>query len=171
MVQSGNGNTNDLANINATFLRGVQPASADGVASFKTIFPGHYSGRATHHHMIVYQNATYDANGTLSVGSYSHVGQLFWDQDIISKVEATYPYNTNNITITTNKEDRVFGTETANSTSDPVFEYTYLGETLEEGLFGWVTIGVNTSASLDPMYSFALTENGGVEESGGNFKH
>ena len=166
VVESGNGNTNDLSNINATFLRGVQQADGDGVVQFKSIFPGHYSGRATHHHMIVYQNASILPNGTLDAGSYAHVGQLFWDQDLITKVEATYPYNTNTIEITENAVDHVFSGEV--ETSDPIFEYVYLGDTLADGLFGWITVVVNTSASYDPSYSFAYTAEGGVEELGGS---
>jgi hypothetical protein len=94
---------------------------------------------------------------------------LFYDQDLIYEVEATSPYNTNTIAITTNAEDRVFGEqETAGTTSDPVFEYVLLGDSLSDGLFGWITIAVNVSATYDPTYSFAYTASGGVAESGGS---
>lgn len=168
VVENGNGNSDDTANINATFLRGIQESDSDGVVTFETIFPGHYAGRTTHHHMVAHLNATVLPNGTLTGGTAAHVGQLFWDQDLIYAVEATYPYNTNNITITTNVDDRVFQVETNDTTSDPVFEYTYLGEDLSDGIFGWVTIVVNTSAIYDPNYSFVLTADGGVAESGGD---
>ena len=164
VVEEGNGNSADLSNINATFLRGVQKSDADGTVTFESVFPGHYAQRATHHHMVVLLNATLLPNGTLSGGTYAHIGQFFWDQDLITKVEATWPYNTNNISITLNSEDRVFGVETTNTTSDPVFEYTYLGNDLSDGLFGWVTVGVNTSASYTASYSFTYTENGGTNE-------
>lgn len=167
VVEQGNGNANDASNINATFLRGLQKTDSDGVVTFESIFPGHYSGRATHHHMVAHLNATIQPNSTITGGHAVHIGQAFWDQDLISKVESTYPYNTNNITITTNAEDRVFSDETKNTTSDPVFEYTYLGSKLEDGIFGWLTIAVNISATYDPNYSFAYTSSGGVEESGG----
>ena len=36
-----------------TFLRGSQPVGADGVATFRTIYPGWYAGRTTHLHMKV----------------------------------------------------------------------------------------------------------------------
>ncbi|TSP09533.1 intradiol ring-cleavage dioxygenase [Cupriavidus campinensis] len=36
-----------------TFLRGSQPVGADGVAMFRTIYPGWYAGRATHLHLKV----------------------------------------------------------------------------------------------------------------------
>lgn len=40
-----NGDSNDTTNIDKTFLRGVQQTDVNGVAQFKTIFPGHYTGR------------------------------------------------------------------------------------------------------------------------------
>ncbi|KAH8656682.1 Intradiol ring-cleavage dioxygenase [Tricladium varicosporioides] len=167
LVATGNGDTNDLSNLNATFLRGVAKTDSDGVVQFSTVFPGHYSGRTTHHHMVAHLNATVLPNNTLVGGTVAHVGQLFWDQDVINSVEATYPYNTNNVTLTTNAEDRVFGVETEDTDSVPVFEYVMLGDSISDGLFGWVTIGVNTSAEYDPNYSFVLTASSGEAASGG----
>lgn len=118
--------------------------------------------------MVAHLNATILANNTLTGGTVAHIGQLFWDQDLIYEIEATYPYNTNNnITLTTNEEDRVFSDETADTTSDPVVEYVRLGDSLADGLFGWVTVAVNVSATYDPNYSFVYTADGGVAESGG----
>jgi protocatechuate 3,4-dioxygenase beta subunit len=168
VVSNGNGNSNDESNIDATFLRGIQPSDSDGVVTFKTIFPGHYSGRATHHHVIAHLDVTVLSNGTITGGTVAHIGQLFWDQDLISEVEATSPYNTNTISITTNAADRVFATETENSTSDPVFNYVKLGDDISDGLLAYITIAVDTSATYDPTYSFVYTANGGVAESGGS---
>ena len=168
LIATGNGNTDDTSNLNKTFLRGIQETDSDGVIQFQTVFPGHYSGRTTHHHMVAHLNATVLTNNTLTGGTVAHVGQAFWDQDLIYAVEATYPYNTNDITITTNADDRVFATETASTTSDPVFDFVYLGDSVEDGIFGWITIAVNTSASYDPKYSFTLTSSGGEAESGGS---
>ena len=39
------------------FLRGVQVTDGDGIAIFKTIFPGCYAGRMPHIHFEVYRNA------------------------------------------------------------------------------------------------------------------
>ncbi|OCL04853.1 hypothetical protein AOQ84DRAFT_380169 [Glonium stellatum] len=113
-------------------------------------------------------NATVLPNNTVTGGSVAHVGQIFWDQDLIDAVEATYPYNTNNVTLTTNAEDRVFSDETENSDSDPVLEYVMLGDKLEHGLLAWITIAANVSASYDPSYGFVYTASGGVAESGGS---
>jgi protocatechuate 3,4-dioxygenase beta subunit len=46
VVSSGNGDSSDKANLNATFLRGIAQADASGVVQFDTLFPGHYIGRA-----------------------------------------------------------------------------------------------------------------------------
>lgn len=169
VVESGNGNDNDSANINSTFLRGIQKTDQDGVVQFKSIFPGHYSGRTSHHHLVAHLNATVLSNNTLSGGTVAHIGQLFWDQDLIYKVEATYPYNTNNITLTTNADDHVFLAETEDSTSDPVINYAYLGDSLSDGLLGWITIGINVSATYDTSYSFIYTSDGGEEVEGNAF--
>ncbi|PSR90328.1 Intradiol ring-cleavage dioxygenase [Coniella lustricola] len=165
-----NGNGDDASNLNATFCRGIQQADEDGVVQFSTIFPGHYSGRTNHIHIVLHENATELANGTISGGSVSHIGQFFWDQSLIDLVEATSPYNTNTNPVTTNAEDRVFGEqETEDSTSDPVFNYVYFSEDdLSEGLFTWILVGINTTASYTPTYSFELTSGGGVAVDGGN---
>lgn len=170
-VQSqGNGNYDDASNLNTTFLRGIQQADDDGVVQFTSVFPGHYSGRTNHIHVVVHENATQLENGTIAGGSVSHIGQLFWDQSLIDLVEETSPYSSNDNAITTNAEDHVFGEqETEDSTSDPVFNYVYFsGDDLSEGLFTWILIGINSSASYTPTYSFELTSSGGEAVSGGN---
>ncbi|KAJ5690048.1 aromatic compound dioxygenase [Penicillium macrosclerotiorum] len=167
VVATGNGNTADTSNLDATFLRGIQATDSDGVVSFSTLFPGHYSGRTTHHHIVAHLDVTVLSNGTISGGTVAHIGQLFWDQDLIDEVEATSPYSTNTVTLTTNAEDRVFSDETEDSTSDPVLNYVWLGDSLSDGLLGWTTVAVDTSATYDPNYSFVYTSSGGVAESGG----
>jgi protocatechuate 3,4-dioxygenase beta subunit len=39
-----------------TFLRGVQTTDANGQATFTTIYPGWYAGRATHMHVEIFVN-------------------------------------------------------------------------------------------------------------------
>lgn len=150
---TGNGNSADASNLNATFLRGIQQSDADGVVQFSTIFPGHYSGRTSHVHIVLHENATQLANGTITGGSVSHIGQFFWDQDLITLVEATSPYDTNTNALTTNAEDHVFGTqETAGTTSDPVFNYAFInGQDVTDGLFTWIQVGINTSATYSKL--------------------
>lgn len=44
------GDPNDASILKGTTLRGVQPTDEDGIATFDTLMPGHYDGRATHIH-------------------------------------------------------------------------------------------------------------------------
>ncbi|KAJ5918631.1 hypothetical protein N7466_010623 [Penicillium verhagenii] len=167
LVASGNGNPSDLSNHDTTFLRGVQRTDEDGVVTFMTLFPGHYDGRTTHHHVVAHVNTTLLPNNTLAGGYTPHIGQFFYDQDLIEKVESTYPYNTNKIPQTHNSVDRVFEQETEGSTtSDPVLNYAYLGDKIEDGIFAWVQVAINTSAHHYPYYTNVLTSTGGKNVTG-----
>uniref|UniRef100_A0A060T6K3 ARAD1B19426p n=1 Tax=Blastobotrys adeninivorans TaxID=409370 RepID=A0A060T6K3_BLAAD len=164
---STNGNGDDTSNLNKTFLRGIQQTDEDGVAQFKSIFPGHYQGRATHIHVVAHVDSQVLPNNTLSGGHVAHIGQLFFDQDLISEVEATYPYTENTATITKNADDDILQTETEDTASDPFLEYALLGDSINDGIFAWVTLGVNVSASYDTSYAASLTSSGGVTNSDG----
>jgi len=89
VVNSGNGNSADASNINNTMFRGIQFSNDNGILQFDTTFPGHYTGRTTHIHVLAHINATVNAkNQTLTGGHISHVGQLFFDQTLINEAEA-----------------------------------------------------------------------------------
>lgn len=135
---------------------------SDGIAQFITTFPGHYTGRATHAHVVGYLNGTVLDNGTYSGGSISHIGQLFFDQDLITEVERTSPYSSNTQTITTNAEDSILSNEAENE-SDPVVNYVLLGETVADGIFAWISIGVDSTAAYTGTAAATLTADGGVE--------
>ncbi|OQV26249.1 hypothetical protein BV898_00367 [Hypsibius exemplaris] len=164
VVAGGNGNSNDASNLNATFLRGIAPTDAQGVVQFHSTFPGHYNGRAPHVHILTHLNGTVFPNGTYKGGAVQHVGQLFFDQDLISRVEATSPYNTNTQPLTTNVQDSILAQEAAGQ-HDPIVQYVMLGSKIEDGLLAWVTIGVDVKAS-QPSQNISpaatLTANGGV---------
>lgn len=151
-IQSdSNGDPSDDANLNNTDLRGLQKSDSDGVVQFWYAFPGHYPGRTNHQHIIVHENATVLPNGTLAGGgSVSHIGQLFWDQDLIDEVETWSPYTENTAPPTLNSEDSVFGEETTDTDSDPVYSYTLFGEDVDLGIFAWTVIGIDPSASYTP---------------------
>ncbi|CAH0023484.1 unnamed protein product [Clonostachys rhizophaga] len=164
VVASGNGNSNDETNIDNTFLRGIQPTNDEGVAQFLSLFPGHYTGRATHIHVMVHTNATLQKNYTLGNENYaSHVGQAFFDQDLISEVSLVEPYNTNTQEITTNSEDSILSEEVATDGVDPVMEYTLLGDDVSQGLFAWLAFGINVTASTEITPAAFRYEDGGVE--------
>lgn len=45
VAASGNGNSDDDSNLDATFLRGIVQTDINGVAQYETLVPGHYTGR------------------------------------------------------------------------------------------------------------------------------
>ncbi|KAI0095366.1 aromatic compound dioxygenase [Daldinia grandis] len=163
IVASGNGDTSDESNINNTWLRGIQKTDSDGVAQFESIFPGHYTGRATHIHVMIHQNAVLFDNSTLGNNvSASHVGQAFFDQDLIAAVELTAPYSTNTQELTSNGDDGILSEETATDGVDPFFEYTLLGESITDGLFAWVAFGINATASQSVSPAAFYYKEGGI---------
>ncbi|KAG9505061.1 hypothetical protein J7337_002027 [Fusarium musae] len=154
------------AGLNTTFLRGIQITDHDGVVQFETIFPGHYEGRATHTHLLTHANASVSSNGTIQVynSPVQHIGQLFWPEDLREEVEALAPYNTNTVEVTTNEED-MWSVLQADESYDPFPQYVYLGDSVQDGIFAWIQIGINTTADYtsDEYYGVAgyLASDGG----------
>ena len=80
-----------------TFLRGVQVADGTGTATFRTVFPGWYSGRAVHIHLKVIQ------------GGQTWTGQLFFDDATLDRVYAMEPYSARGPADVSNSSDGIFG--------------------------------------------------------------
>lgn len=163
---NGNGNSNDTSNLDATFLRGIQQTDINGVVQFETLFPGHYTGRATHIHVMSHAvgNTTVRTNGTI-LGSNgtayaSHVGQIFFDQDLISQVEATEPYSSNTQDVTQNSDDSILGEEV--NSMDPFVEYIFIGDKIEDGILAWITIGIDPDADNAISSAATMYKDGGV---------
>ena len=106
-----------------TFCRGVQLTDADGVAEFRTIFPGWYTGRAVHIHVKVSAD-----------GDQTHTGQLFFDPEATSAVYATEPYAERGEQDVPNSNDGIY----AESGGVTVVAVTVNGESSS----GTVTLGV-----------------------------
>lgn len=62
-----------------------------------------------------------------------------------AEVEATYPYTLNTQPLTTNDEDK-WSIISADENFDPIPQFVYLGDSIEDGLFAWIQIGINGSA-------------------------
>ncbi|KAI1100312.1 putative GPI anchored dioxygenase [Jackrogersella minutella] len=157
--------------LGTTYLRGAQLADADGVASFDTIFPGHYQGRATHQHLIAHVGAEILDNGTYTGGTVAHLSQLFFDQPLRDTIEATVPYNANQIPHTSNLRDWFTGFA-ATEEYDPFPNYIMLGGDLKDGLFVWAELGLNTSSNWDYYAPYASTwkEGGGYDNPDFDFR-
>ncbi|KAK4630909.1 hypothetical protein CLAFUR4_02722 [Fulvia fulva] len=159
---------------NSTYPRGIQGTNEDGAATFDTIFPGHYDGRAIHTHLLAHMNVTVMPNNTLLIGSGSvtQVGQSFWNEVLRTNVEATAPYNTNTQAIVSNADD-LWSVLQASSDYDTFPEFLYLGDSIEDGLFAWKQIGLYTSADWtdDDYYSIAayIGEDGGYANADSGF--
>lgn len=149
--------------MNNTWLRAIQPTDSDGVVQVELLFPGHYAPRATHTHILVHQGGYVLPNNTFTGGNVSHVGQLFFDQQLIYDVDTVYPYTLNPNTILSNSQDYALAIEA--SDTDPVANYVYVGEGIADGLVVWITVGINTSAIYDVTLAAFLTADGGVEDS------
>lgn len=58
------------------WLRGAWPTNKNGVAQFTSIFPGYYTGRATHVHTKIHTQWEPHANGSFTSGRLIHTGQV-----------------------------------------------------------------------------------------------
>lgn len=156
----GMGDPKDASILKGTTLRGVQPTNDHGVASFDSLMPGHYDGRATHIHAIVYLGATKQPNNTITGGRAAHVGQLYFDQGLLTAVDKVAPYNTNKMKVTQNTADFLF-MQGANG-DDPIVRYALVGNTIADGLFAWIRFGINQQANKAVNPAAWWTDKGGV---------
>ncbi|KAF2453724.1 Intradiol ring-cleavage dioxygenase [Lineolata rhizophorae] len=155
--------TMDQGGLDSTFARGVQRTDSDGTVQFDTIFPGHYTGRATHIHLTTHMGATELANGTYSGGVDDHIGQVYFDQDLRDLIETLEPYTANDMEVTQNEDDNIAPTGSSED-SDPIVEYTYLGASVEDGLLAWKVVGLDLTANYTDNATPAAyyREGGGV---------
>jgi protocatechuate 3,4-dioxygenase beta subunit len=85
-------------NPGTNFLRGGQRTNATGVATFETIYPGFYSGRAVHIHVKVHVG-----------GNVVHTGQLFFPAAVTKAVYRKAPYRRHGLQPdTSNANDAIF---------------------------------------------------------------
>ncbi|KAI0596481.1 Intradiol ring-cleavage dioxygenase [Biscogniauxia sp. FL1348] len=154
------------AGLDSTFLRGVQASDADGVAAFDTVFPGHYQGRVNHIHVTSNQGARRLANGTYAGGRVNHIGQLYFDQELINAVEAMPPYSANAMRLTYTRDD-FLAAQQASRDYDPLLDYVMLSEDPADGLLMWATIGINSTADQSRFVSAGAWhyKDGGVDTS------
>ncbi|PQK18069.1 hypothetical protein BB8028_0010g00580 [Beauveria bassiana] len=157
VVQEGFENRNDTweETWGLTWLRGIQQTNGDGAVHFETIFPGHYEDRAIHIHVLTHPHATPLPNNTIIDERASHVGQMYFDQDLIDRVEELAPYNTNNQPRTSNAEDEFLQGD-LEAGGYPYLQYQLVGDKLEDGLLAWLSFGINATEDkvVDPITTY-----------------
>ena len=113
-----------LSYTGATWLRGYQLAGSDGKAQFTTIYPGWYTGRATHIHIEVYVNNV-----------LKKTTQVTFLETISDAVHTTGLYAAHGVNTMRNASDNVF----SDSVSKEIV--TLSGDT-SSGYTGTFVIGV-----------------------------
>jgi protocatechuate 3,4-dioxygenase beta subunit len=126
-----------------TYLRGVQITDKHGQVAFKTIFPGHYSGRTTHIHARIHINS-HATNGKLAGGHIAHTGQMFPPDAVYEEVYKLAPYNGETATIVTHAQDRVW---TGQHGYEQQMAVKKVGNRLRKGLSANATMAVNPRAT------------------------
>jgi protocatechuate 3,4-dioxygenase beta subunit len=105
------------------FLRGIQRTNAKGLATFQTIYPGWYQGRAVHIHVKVHIR-----------DNVVHTGQLFFNDALTDVVYRGTPYDERPNRDVLNTQDSIY----RNGGSKSVLKVTRSGS----GYVGAVTMGV-----------------------------
>jgi protocatechuate 3,4-dioxygenase beta subunit len=123
-----------------TYLRGVQLTNKKGFATFNTIYPGHYTGRATHIHMKVHIGGK-ARGGSLRGGHVSHTGQLFFAESANSSVYSLSPYSSDTAQRTPNSSDSIY------SQAGGTRAQVSLKGSAASGLVGKIVVGVNPKAT------------------------
>lgn len=93
--------------INGYFLRGVQTTDACGEVSFQTIFPGWYTGRYTHIHVVVALSTTTEA-----------ITQFTFPAAVIDTVYASSQYSAHGANTVTLATDNVFSDGASGQVAD-----------------------------------------------------
>ena len=92
--------------VGQTYLRGYQITDSNGQVSFKTIYPGWYSGRTVHIHVMV---RTFSSSGAVASETTT---QLFFDDSLTDQVFANAPYNSRGQRNTRNSQDGIYNSAT-----------------------------------------------------------
>jgi protocatechuate 3,4-dioxygenase beta subunit len=80
-----------------TFMRGIQRTDRNGLARFRSVYPGWYQGRTVHIHVKVHVR-----------GDVVHTGQLYFPDRVTDKVFRRRPYSRRPRRTTRNATDFVF---------------------------------------------------------------
>jgi protocatechuate 3,4-dioxygenase beta subunit len=126
-----------------TFMRGVQLTGAKGVASFVTVYPGWYQGRATHIHLKTHVGGR-AGGSSYSGGHVAHTGQLFFSDTMTDRVAKLSPYSRRTVARTRNRQDNIY----SQGGSSALLRLTKRSaSSLRKGLVGRITLGIDPDAT------------------------
>jgi protocatechuate 3,4-dioxygenase beta subunit len=143
--------------VGQTFLRGVQFTDSAGWAELKTIYPGHYQGRATHIHVKVHIGGK-RTKKTYSGGHICHTGQMLFHEGVTDKVYALAPYSQSTVARVPNAQDRVF------SQQGGKYSMPKLSGSTASGIKATMVLGVEPSSTPEAV---GATSGSGSEPGGG----
>jgi protocatechuate 3,4-dioxygenase beta subunit len=126
------------------FLRGIQLSNAEGVATFRTIYPGWYQGRAIHIHLKVHVDG--QASGTAYDGGHvAHTGQLFFPEDANVELEQVSPYREDGTGRVVNGDDSIY--RQAGGTAAEVELMPVQAGSFDGGFTATIAVGIDPSAT------------------------
>lgn len=109
---------------------------------------------------IVYLGAKKEANNTITGGKAAHVGQLYFDQSLLTEANKVTPYNSIKAAIMLNTNDFLF--RNGANGDDPIVRYNLIGNKLEDGVYAWIRLGINQSKDYKLNPAAFWKEGGGV---------
>jgi protocatechuate 3,4-dioxygenase beta subunit len=125
---------NDIGSTSTTYLRGWQETDETGIVTFTTIYPGWYTPRVTHIHIMVY-NAS-------QLAAPVKTTQFAFPDSVNSAVYAQaslYPKGPNSVT---NATDMVFGAGDAGDAGDEYLVATIAADPTNGGYTASIDVGI-----------------------------
>jgi len=122
----------DVSGSSRKFLRGYQVTDANGVASFETIYPGWYNGRAVHIHFKLRLYAG-------STRTYEFTSQFFFDDAFTDSVYTQSPYASRGSRNTRNANDGIYNSLSSTDKAG----LTLQTSKTSDGYAGVINLGVN----------------------------
>jgi protocatechuate 3,4-dioxygenase beta subunit len=124
------GGSEDDAGPGTTFLRGTQVSNRDGIVEFRTNYPGWYTGRAVHIHVMVHLD-----------GATVATTQLYFPEEWTDRVHAQAPYAAHGTRDTRNEDDFIAG--------DPAAGGNLVAASADgTGTLGLVVLGINPRCNI-----------------------
>ncbi|WP_405894934.1 MULTISPECIES: intradiol ring-cleavage dioxygenase [unclassified Streptomyces] len=125
------------------YLRGTWRTDRQGFVTFKTVFPGWYTGRCVHIHTKVHVNGEWTDAG-YEGGNTCHTGQFFFDEESVLASAVVEPYASNTADRTTLDEDFLYD---GSGAQGGLLKLRYDERDISQGVRASLTVGVDPEAT------------------------